>query len=189
MSSAPPNVDADYQRIAEANRKFYASSAGLYDATECCVNSPQTQQVLSKDLDDLVALLKNRAPVKALDACGGSGNIALKLLRLAVDVTLADISPELFLIFAEKCRKAGWEPKIINGEIASILSSAGPSYDLIVFSSALHHLQNIPFVLELAYRRLAPGGLLFTSFDPTSRASLSLITRLLLRAEYYTFKV
>jgi ubiquinone/menaquinone biosynthesis C-methylase UbiE len=190
MKSTPASTDAEYQRIAEANRQFYASIAGLYEATECCVNSPETQKILNQDLGEVVALLKKPPQsVNALDACGGSGNIALKLLKMGVNVTLADISLELSRLYIAKCQQMGFEPKVVNGEIASILELPGPGFDLIVFSSALHHLQNIPFVLNLAFARLTPGGLLFTTFDPTSRKSHNLFTRFLLRAEYYVFKV
>jgi hypothetical protein len=50
-------------------------------------------------------------------------------------------------------------------------------------------LENIHEVLALAFDRLAPGGVLFTMFDPTLRERTSRLTRFLLRLEYLGFKM
>jgi 2-polyprenyl-3-methyl-5-hydroxy-6-metoxy-1,4-benzoquinol methylase len=179
-----------YSKIASANRLFYAQTATQYDSTETCVTDARAQALLEADLDRILQLLQRpAAQVRALDACGGSGNISLKLLRRGVQVTLADISEELQAIFRRKCAAEGFTAKIHTGEIADFLSHSGDSFDLIVFSSALHHLENVEAVLCLARERMAPGGLLFTVFDPTSRAQHHLLTRALQRVDYYGFKV
>ena len=85
---------------------------------------------------------------------------------------------------------ASFTPKTACVEIGTFLAdeTKGP-WDLIVFSSALHHLENIKQILSIAADRLAPGGVLFTIFDPTSKAQLHRLTRLLGRIEYFIFKV
>jgi 2-polyprenyl-3-methyl-5-hydroxy-6-metoxy-1,4-benzoquinol methylase len=145
---------------------------------------------VESELDDVLGLVGKRPEeIRALDACGGSGNISLKLLRRNVPVTLADISPELLEIFRRKSQALGFKPEIVCKEIGTFLSEEERRFDLIVFSSALHHLQNIEEVLALAFERMAPGGVLFTIFDPTSRAELRRLTKILQRLEYYAFKV
>ena len=179
-----------YKKIAEANREFYAKTAGQYDATESCVTDSGTQSELEATLDRVLAVLGKRpGEVLALDACGGSGNISLKLLRRGVEVILTDISPELQGIFEAKCGQLGLRSQTVCSEIAEFLSATGLSFDLIVFSSALHHLENIDEVLTLAFDRLKPNGLLFTVFDPATSARLSTVSRILLRTEYFAFKV
>lgn len=180
----------DYATVAEANRRYYAATAALYDASETCVTDPAAQAGLERDLDRALALLgRPPADVAALDACGGSGNVSLKLLRRGVRVTVADISPELLAILRRKAEAAGLAPEIHCGELAEFLRRPGPAFDLITFSSALHHLQDIEGVLRLAFARLAPGGLVFTTHDPTALARQRPLTRALLRAEYFAFKV
>jgi len=179
-----------YAKIASANRLFYAQTAALYDLTETCVTDPRAQALLEADLDRILQLIpRPLAQVRALDACGGSGNISLKLLRRGVQVTLADISEDLQAIFRRKCDAAGFTPRIHTGEIAAFLAGSEAQFDLIVFSSALHHLENVEAVLCLARERLAPGGLLFTTFDPTARAQHHLLTRVIQRVDYYGYKV
>lgn len=178
--------------MAEANRRFYARIADLYDRTESCVADHAAQAALEADLDQVLAHLGQappNAPLKALDACGGSGNVALKLLARGLDVTVADISRELLDILERKAAAAGHRAKTHCGEIAAFLESTDTAFDLVVFSSALHHLQDIDRVLTLVFRRLRPGGFLFTLHDPTARAQQGRLTPLLLRAEYFAFKL
>ena len=179
-----------YTKIAAANRLFYAQTAAQYDTTETCVTDPRAQALLEQDLDRILQLLQRpAAQVRALDACGGSGNISLKLLRRGVRVTLADISEDLQAIFRQKCTAAGFTPTVFTGEIAAFLANTTDHFDLVVFSSALHHLENVEAVLRLARERLAPGGLLFTTFDPTARAQHHWLTRVLQRLDYFGFKL
>jgi len=188
MSNWDPS--SEYQRVAEANRQFYARIASLYDATETCVTDRRIQKCLENDLDQIMAMI-GREPetIRALDACGGAGNVSLKLLSRRVEVTLADISPELLEIFRRKCAVSGFASRVVCAEIGLFLSETSQRFDLIVFSSALHHIENIERVLTLAFHRLEPRGLLYTIFDPTSRDKLHATTRALQRLEYLAFKL
>lgn len=181
---------SEYQKVAEANRQFYARTASLYEASETCLTDRRIQEQLEADLDRILNIIgREPSAIRALDACGGSGNVALKLLKRGVEITLADISPELLGIFSAKCAAAGIAPRCVCAEIGSFLSQTDQRFDLIVFSSALHHLENIEHVLTLAFHCLQPQGLLYTIFDPTSRRQLKTTTRALLRLEYFTFKL
>jgi SAM-dependent methyltransferase len=160
----------DYRKVVEANRRFYERFAGLYESTETHLNDPRAQRMLESDLDAILQAI-GRPPdkVRALDACGGSGTVAVKLLDRGVDVTVCDVSEELLAYCKATCADHGLEPTIVCGDVGEFLATTTDTWDLIVFSSALHHLENIRLVLRLSLDRLAPGGLLFTVFDPTSR--------------------
>lgn len=184
------NPSSEYQRVAEANRQFYSEIAPLYDASETCVTDRRIQQRLEADLDRILGILgRQPTAIRALDACGGSGNVALKLLNRGVDVTLVDISPELLGIFSAKCVATGGASRSVCSEIGSFMSHTSQKFDLIVFSSALHHLENIEHVLTLAFHCVEPQGLIYTIFDPTRRDRLKTATRVLQRLEYFTFKL
>jgi ubiquinone/menaquinone biosynthesis C-methylase UbiE len=180
----------EYRRIADANRRYYAAYASQYDATECCVSDARLQKGLENDLDEALALIgKHPSAIQALDACGGSGNVSLKLLRRGVDVTLVDVSADLQEIFRRKCETSGFRPRIVLAEVGAFLAETNQTFDLIVFSSALHHLESIEPVLREALHRLKPSGVLLTTFDPTLQERLRLRTRVLQRAEYLAFKL
>ena len=179
-----------YQKVVEANRVWYAETAGWYNATETCVIDARAQSEIEQDLDRVLGLLgKPPAEIRALDACGGSGNIAVKLHRRNVQVTLVDISPELLDIFRKKCAQMEVEPHAVYAEIGFFLAQGNERFHLIVFSSALHHLEDVQGVLALALPRLLPGGLLFTTFDSTAKERQRALTRFLLRVEYFFFKL
>jgi ubiquinone/menaquinone biosynthesis C-methylase UbiE len=181
---------ANYQKVAEANRQFYSQAAELYESTESCITNSSAQRALEIDLDRVLSVLALPvARISALDACGGSGNVSLKLLKRGVNVTLADISPELLAIFNRKAAELGYVPRTVCSEIASYFEETDQTCDLIIFSSALHHLENIEGVLDLAFKRLSPGGVLFSAFDPTARDEQRALTRILLRLDYYVFKI
>ena len=177
-----------YTNVAEANRCFFSQRAALFEATETPRGAHQAK--LEADLDRVLEVLGKRPEeIRALDACGGSGNISLMLLRRGIQPILADISPELLEIFRQKCESNSFKPYTVCKEIGAFLAEESGPFDLILFSSALHHLENFRQVLTLAFNRLAPGGVLFTIYDPTPRRQLRLITKILLRIEYYIFKI
>jgi 2-polyprenyl-3-methyl-5-hydroxy-6-metoxy-1,4-benzoquinol methylase len=178
-----------YEKVAEANRQFYARFAHHYETSETCVTDPTTQQYLERTLDDVLAHLAWPAEeCQVLDACGGTGNVALKLLKRGLDVTLTDISEDQLDIFESKCATHQYQPRIVCAEVGSFLAQSAEQFDLIVFSSALHHLENVQGVLELCFEALRPGGLLFTIHDPTSAANRTALARLALRMDYLMFK-
>ena len=172
-------ASTEYQKIAEANRQFYAQTADLYEVSENCIHDKVLQAGLETDIDRIVLLLGDQTgSLRALDACGGSGNISVKLLKRDMAVTHTDISAELQKIFRAKCQKTGYAPRMVCSEIAHFLAHDDNTYHLITFSSALHHLENIESVLRLAFDRLVPGGMIYTVFDPTLCSRLGLVSRL-----------
>lgn len=179
---------AQYRKIAEANRQYYARTAQVYDSTETCVTDGVFQAGLEQDLDAVLALLgRPPAAIQALDACGGSGNITLKLLRRGVPTVTSDISADLLAICRSRCEAEGLTPRLVCTEIGDFLSAHPGQFDLIVFSSALHHLEDIDAVLDLAYASLRPDGVIFTTFDPAAHRHR--YERLIFLLDYLTFKV
>jgi SAM-dependent methyltransferase len=145
---------------AQANRRFYEQVAATYDAAEHCVIDPRLRQRLRLALESALALAPGRA---VLDACGGSGHASGLLAELGVPTVLVDVSAEMV---ARWRARAGPEVEAHVEEIESFLAGDQRRWDLIVFSSALHHLQDPRAVLERAVGRLTPGGVLLTVFDP-----------------------
>jgi 2-polyprenyl-3-methyl-5-hydroxy-6-metoxy-1,4-benzoquinol methylase len=155
-------------RTADANRLLYADLAGEYDHSEHCIAQAGVRQLLDGLLDRAIAALpaERRAAPRVLDACGGTGNVSDLLARRGITTTLADVSPQMLARWRDKAAQLGVEADTVEGEIDSFLASDGREWDLIVFSSALHHLDDYVAVSTLAASRLAPGGVLVTAFDP-----------------------
>ncbi|MBF0477951.1 MAG: class I SAM-dependent methyltransferase [Candidatus Omnitrophica bacterium] len=179
-----------YNKICEANLIFYKQTADQYESTETCLVDKKVQAGLQKDLENIVGFLrqnKTKDVYTVLDACGGSGNVATKLVRMKnLNVTLCDQSQELINIFLKKIAGQNVICQVVNTEISTHLSLAPQKYDLIVFSSALHHLENYEAVLKLAADCLADHGFIFTAFDPIQWKGPA---RLIMRLDYLTFKL
>lgn len=171
---APVRVELDeqYLLVAEANRRAYSRSAASYLADVECVNDPIDQSRLDSALGRALDHLRAHGAVVpgetivALDACGGAGNAALKLLRAGCRVVLSDITSELISVYSRECDRGGFACETRCGEIASYLGQTDDRFHLVVFSSALHHLHDPVMVLKLAERVLVPGGMVVTIFDP-----------------------
>lgn len=176
--------------MAEANRRFYVRIADLYSSHRVVRRgSRRPGRARNRHQPGPVSpyLPSPASSLKALDACGGSGNVALKLLARGLDVT-SPIFPESSSTSSNAKRR---RPATVPGRIAarSLRSSNPPTpRSTSSSSSALHHLQDIDRVLTLVFQRLRPGGLLFTLHDPTARAHQGRLTPFLLRAEYFAFK-
>jgi 2-polyprenyl-3-methyl-5-hydroxy-6-metoxy-1,4-benzoquinol methylase len=165
-------------------------NAARYDKDETCVNDKVLQRILINDLHKIIHLFnKPTHELKALDACAGSGNVAFKLLRLGIDVTVVDASEDLLNILRKKCSDLPYLPTIYCDEIASFFDEKNDEYDLIVFSSALHHIQDVKSVLRLAYSKLKRGGFIFTIYDPSWQKDVSWLGKKILRLDYLLHKV
>jgi ubiquinone/menaquinone biosynthesis C-methylase UbiE len=152
---------------AEANRRLYAGIASVYDQSEECVTDARLRARSHAALARACAELERRRPLQVLDACGGSGNVSLMLFEMGIPPVTVDISPEMLSIYEAKARRQGLEPECITAEIDAFLRSDPRAWDLIVFSSALHHLDDVDAVVDHALARIRPGGILLTLFDPT----------------------
>jgi 2-polyprenyl-3-methyl-5-hydroxy-6-metoxy-1,4-benzoquinol methylase len=150
---------------AEANQRFYAEHAELYDRTECCVVDAKQQARLNDAIDEALALLPRDPAI--LDACGGSGNAGVALSRHGLVPVVVDVSREMTAIWERKAGLAGLVPEIHVESVETFLQSDPRRWDLVTFCSALHHLEEPGQELAAAAARLAPGGLILTMFDPT----------------------
>lgn len=181
---------AQYAKVVEANRQFYAKHARLYDTGAKCLNDRHAQQYLEQSLDEVLGYLdRPTSDAQVLDACGGTGNVALKLLKRGLNVTLTDISREQLASFEKKGRALEVRARVVCGEIGSFLAKHPGEFDLIIFSASLHHIENYAAVLKLCLTALRPGGLVYTTHDPANSANHSFLTRLILFADYAAFKV
>lgn len=149
---------------AEANRLLYSTLAESYDRTETCFVDPRQRRRLLEALDEVLSLVPDAR--RALDACGGSGNVSAILASRGVVPTLVDVSSEMLACWQDRALSMGLAPETHVGSIEEFLRADARRWDLIVFSSALHHLEEPDAVLAAAAARLDAGGAILTIYDP-----------------------
>lgn len=150
---------------AEANRLLYSDLSESYDRTEACVVDPRHVRRLLEALDQALSVVPEATRV--LDACGGSGNVSAILTGRGMAPVVVDVSSEMLARWAERAAGMGFSPETHVGAIEEFLRGDDRLWDLIVFSSALHHLEQPSAVLAIAASRLAAGGAIVTIYDPT----------------------
>lgn len=109
-------------------------------------------------------------PVRAVDMCGGAGKAAFTIKNCDPDcqVTLVDLADKMLDIARNKAEQENIECRIILKDAFSFLEDEGEEFDLIVFSSALHHFKDPVILLEAAAKRISPHGMIISIADPNT---------------------
>lgn len=154
-------------RVIDANVAFYRQVADKYDRYETYLFDVNLQRNLEDDLDTISSYLAQwgRTP-SCLECGGGTGNLTLKMCARGWQVTVVDVSQKMLGLLQEKARSQGHFPAIIQDSIEQFLESTRQSYDLVAFSSVLHHLYSYSAVVERAIKHLRPGGIFYSNYDP-----------------------
>ena len=110
-------------------------------------------------------------PVRAVDMCGGAGKAAFALKSCDPDceVTLVDLADKMLDVARRKAAKEDIVCRIVLEDAFSFLGNEAEEFDLIVFSSALHHFKDPISLLEAAAKRLSPQGLIISIADPNTK--------------------
>jgi len=153
--------------IINANREFHRQIAHKYDRYESCAADSRIQDSLERDLDKISVCLNqlDRVP-RCLDCGGGTGNLTLKMCARGWSVTVVDISDEMLDLLRKKARAMGHSPVLVSSSIEEFLEAARDKYDLVSFSSVLHHLFSYASVVERAASRVRSGGFFYSNYDP-----------------------
>ncbi|MEW6244201.1 MAG: class I SAM-dependent methyltransferase [Bacillota bacterium] len=107
--------------------------------------------------DMVYRLLEPREGIKLLDVGCGTGNYALELARMGVQVTGVDVSRAMLDVAERKAGAMGVKLQLIHGDISSI-DLLPESYDAVLCVTALEFFEDPAGVLAKCYRSLKPGG-------------------------------
>jgi SAM-dependent methyltransferase len=161
------------EQVILANQEFYKQIAAKYDHYEYVASGPHFQRLIEEDLHAIETGLskRERGQVRCLDCGGGTGNITLKMLRRGWEVTVVDVSAEMLEILRGKVAAVGGTANFVRDSIENYLAAGSECFDVISFSSVLHHLYAPLAVVEGAAGRIAHGGFFYSIFDPVPPAS------------------
>jgi 2-polyprenyl-3-methyl-5-hydroxy-6-metoxy-1,4-benzoquinol methylase len=161
-------------QVILANQEFYRQIAGKYDQYEYCASDPFFQNVIEQDLEIIKRKLPSRSePIRCLDCGGGTGNVTLKMLRRGWQVTVVDVSADMLNILRTKVVRSGLIATFVHDSVENFLSSSQETFDVISFSSVLHHLYSPLNVVASAATSVRPGGFFYSIFDPVPPSSKS----------------
>jgi 2-polyprenyl-3-methyl-5-hydroxy-6-metoxy-1,4-benzoquinol methylase len=173
MQTAMPVKD----QVVSANVEFYREIGKKYDAYEACASDTFLQEMLENDVDAMGRRLENHfEQIRCLDCGGGTGNLTLKLLRRGWAVTVVDVSPDMLAVSRAKINASGYTAKFVNDSIEHFLASPTEDFEIVAFSSVLHHLYSPLQVVREVAARIRPGGFFYSNFDPVFPSSRLMAT-------------
>lgn len=112
-----------------------------------------------------LALPRELAGLRALDAGGGTGRWAVRLARRGAVVTLVDPAPAMLKL----ARRKGGGFQTVLGSIEA-LPFADASFDIVLCAFVLGYCEDLPQALGELVRVLVPGGLLLISTSSERRS-------------------
>lgn len=159
------------QEILEANIEKYNSEAivKFYEDFEEPKHLYVEYRVIFNSLVKMLDSFCNGS-IRAVDMCGGAGKaaFALKECSPTSKVSLVDVSDKMLQIAQKKAEKENIADIIpIQADAFAFLEQEG-EYDLIIFSSAIHHFKDPVNLIKLASQRLSEHGMILTIADPTT---------------------
>ena len=127
-------------------------------------------QVIFKAIMEALAERLGRS-VKAVDICGGSGKASfiMKQCDPASEISLVDLSDKMLAVARSKMKQEGLEDiELIKTDAFSFLETTRQQFDLIVFSSAVHHFKDPVKLLSAEAEKLTADGCIVTIAEPTT---------------------
>lgn len=105
----------------------------------------------------------------AIDVCGGAGKAAFMLHQCGCsDIVLLDAAPKMLEIAQRKINSEQIKGiDVILDDAIAYLKNTERVFDVIIFSSAIHHFKDPSGLLLLAFERLSPDGVVITLGDPS----------------------
>lgn len=160
---------ATAEKIIASNREVHRKEADIYDSMHSEIFGSHEQRRFNSDLESICRHFAAGAAIRVLDLGCGTGNLTLKYLRRGFSVQAVDLSPEMIGRLRAKIPPAQ-ETKVEIVVADAMVAVSDPesldTYDLISFSSVLHHLPDYQLVLQRAMRRLKPGGFIWVCHEP-----------------------
>ena len=108
--------------------------------------------------DRFVNRVKPRAGENILDMAGGTGDVAFRMVRRGVKVTVSDINPDMLKVGEDRAERRGIEGLTWKVENAEVLSFSDSAFDAYTIVFGIRNVTDIPAALREANRVLKRGG-------------------------------
>lgn len=126
---------------------------------------------------------------KVLDLGAGEGTATLPFLEYGARVTAVDSSVSQLNVLRSKCAQYAGKLEVCCEDINERLRVKTEKYDIIVFSSFLHHVPDYIGMISEAATLLPVHGQLFTFQDPLRYDSAGRFTMMFTNLAYFSWRI
>jgi len=157
------------EQIRRANIEVHRKEAAIYDLIHPEIFNSYEQSRIERDLYLITVSLPKGNSKNVLDIGCGTGNLTVKFAKMGYKVKAVDISDAMIAVLDAKLDSSIVDNvERIIGDAEEFLSSGNASgeWDIISFSSVLHHLPDYESAVLTAVKKLRPGGILYVCHEP-----------------------
>ena len=157
------------EQIKKANKELHDIEAQYYDILHSEIWNFYEHSKTRRDLRKIAEIIEKET-LYVLDVGAGTGNLTLKFLASGDTITAIDICGEMLNVLSEKI-PANFDDNVelVCGDVDEFLLKTEQKYDVIAFSSVLHHLPDYLYTLNLASSQLVGGGVIYITHEPLPR--------------------
>lgn len=155
------------RKVEIENRKLHDHGAHNYDNYPPYHNA-QIFRHYARDAAYIRGLFQ-RVPL-VLDAGCGTGHLAREFIKAGCRVDVNDISPEMVKVTRKRIARLQRDTVSYTQDVNALLERLARGkrrYDVVCFSSMLHHVVDYVKSVRLAARLLRPGGVVYIFGEPT----------------------
>ena len=157
------------EQIKKANKELHGIEARYYDILHSEIWNFYEHSKTRRDLRKIAGIIEKET-LDVLDVGAGTGNLTLKFLAGGNTVTALDICREMLNVLSEKIpTNFNDNIELVCEDVDEFLLKTTQKYDVISFSSVLHHLPNYLYTLNLASSQLVGGGVIYITHEPLPR--------------------
>ena len=132
----------------------------IYGASKEIITAWQWEEPGLRNISDTILSLIDITHGKVLDVGCGTGRVALTLASRGFEVDGVDIEPRVIEIAKSIAASYNLHCSFITGDFTDSKLVKPKSYDLVICSEVIEHVQDYQLIIDNIYRALKDGGLL-----------------------------
>ena len=153
-------------KIRNENVRVHQKEAAFYDRLHLEINNLYARRFTDKDVNYIFRNISTEIPT-VLDVGCGTGYLTLRFLNHGSKVFALDISQEMLNVLEKKLDKPG--AALILADVDTYIKNTNEVFDVITFSSVLHHLPDYLDTIRNAMHLLRNGGIVYITHEPLGK--------------------
>ncbi|MBW6451255.1 MAG: class I SAM-dependent methyltransferase [DPANN group archaeon] len=170
------------KKIKNKNIRVHSIEAKSYDKLHREIFNTYEQKKILNELKIIYTYFKKGS---VLDVGCGTGNLTIQFIQKGYYVDGLDISKDMINELKQKIKSK--KIHLYNQDIDEFLKITNKKYDIISFSSVLHHLPNYQKTLKNCIKKLTSNGILYVIHEPLNNNE-TILDNIIEKIDYYLYR-